>query len=61
MRSFFEGLIDEIVKHLDAQITSKTRVIMVPGGFGKCVPFIDHIRERYKSKGIRVFDSRRDL
>ena len=61
MRGFVDETIDEIVGHLNEQMTSQTKAILVPGGFGKCPRFINRLREVYCPKGMKVLDPTRDL
>ena len=60
MKGFFDETIDEIIGHIDTQITSETKAILIPGGFGKCLHFIKRMRDTYAPRGIKVVDSFRD-
>ena len=52
--SFMMPVFEEIARHIDNQLGSSTKVILVPGGFGRSVYLLEYLKEKYEPAGLKI-------
>jgi hydrogenase maturation factor HypF (carbamoyltransferase family) len=61
MQKFFDHVVKEIDDYLehmmnDSQLNVNVKCFILSGGLGQNAYVVNHIREQWESKGIRVID-----
>ncbi|KAK5127443.1 hypothetical protein LTR85_006782 [Meristemomyces frigidus] len=66
MRSFFDPVVNEIIRIIDTLVSTETKVIIIPGGFGNSMYLYERLKQRFdpeddsfSGQRITVFDSLR--